>query len=312
MTSHLKKILVCASVSCATLWAQEPEAPAEATVKHLADHIHDMDGGMLVLGIAGVFVAITLLLTAYALVSVTIGIINHENRKRGLPEINILGDLKRKFITGTALPVEQEGHIQLSHNYDGIVELDNGMPPWLRAVFGVTIIAAISYLGFYYVLGLGKFQDQEYAEEIKQAEIAMAEYQKKTANAINENNVILEKDPAVLASAKDLFAKNCKTCHGAYAEGGAGPNLTDAYWLHGGTVAEVFKTVKYGVPAKGMIAWQQKLTPKDIQGLVGYVMSLQGTNPAGAKAPQGELMQSSTTKADSLTNTSEQQQTTAK
>ncbi|HTF82561.1 MAG TPA: cbb3-type cytochrome c oxidase N-terminal domain-containing protein, partial [Cytophagales bacterium] len=183
--------------------------------------------------------------------------------------------------------VERDEEIQLSHNYDGIVELDNTMPPWLRAIFGVTIVFAISYLGYYYVLGLGKFQIQEYTEEMEKANIEIAEYQKKAANSINEENVVLEKDQMTLAAAKELFSKNCKTCHGANAEGGAGPNLTDAYWLHGGTIKEVFKTIKYGVPAKGMIAWQQKLTPKDIQSLTGYIMSLQGSNPPGAKAPQG-------------------------
>lgn len=307
----MKKTMIWAVILSATAYGQEPSTNEEVSIKHWADHIHEMDGGLLTLGIATVFVAIALLLTAATLVSVTLGIINHENRKRGLPEINILGDLKRRFITGNTLPVGQEEQIQLSHNYDGIVELDNGMPPWLRAIFGLTVVAAISYLGFYYVLGLGKFQDQEYREEVEVATIAMASYQKKAANAINEDNVVLEKDVAVLASAKDLFAKNCKTCHGAQAEGGAGPNLTDAYWLHGGSVTDIFKTIKYGVPAKGMIAWQQRLSPKDIQGMVGYIMSLQGTNPAGAKSAQGELVGASITQADSIKIDTTQQQSTA-
>lgn len=306
MANYIKKIGIWGLLGYSTLWAQEESLPLEHPVKHLADKIHEMDGGMLTLAIASVFVAIALLLAVYALVSMTIGILNFENRKKGLPPISLFGNLKKRFITGNTLPIAEEERIQLSHNYDGIVELDNGMPPWLRAIFATTIVAAIAYLGFYYVLGLGKFQQQEYEEEIASAQVAMAEYQKKTANAINESNVILEKDAAALLAAKDLFAKNCKTCHGAQAEGGAGPNLTDPYWLHGGSVTEIFKTIKYGVPAKGMIAWQQKLSPKDIQGLVGYVLSLQGSNPTGAKAPQGEMASTSstpptdTTAADSI------------
>lgn len=239
------------------------------------------------------FAAVVLLLTFATILvalNVVLSLLNAENRRKGLPEIDLFGDFKKKFITGDVLPIERSSEIQLDHNYDGIVELDNTMPPWLRAVFGVTIAIAVGYLGFYYVLDAGKFQQQEYEEEMAIAAVEREAYQKKADNAINEDNVSLTTEPALLASAKEVFATNCKTCHGANGEGGAGPNLTDAYWLHGNDVKDIFKTIKYGIPEKGMISWQQKLTPKDMQGLSSYILSIQGTNPAGAKAPQGVLI----------------------
>ena len=85
-----------------------------------------------------------------------------------------------------------------------------------------------------------------------------------------------------------MFATRCPPCHGNNAEGLVGPNLTDEYWLHGGGVKDVFKTIKYGVPEKGMIAWEKSLSAQQISDITNYVLSLKGTKPAGAKAPQGD------------------------
>lgn len=287
----MKKILMMISVLFAlSVYAQDivptDDTPVE---KNLASRIHEMDPNLLLLVVLVIGIVIAMFLVVSVLSTTLINVMNLENRKLGRPEIHIFDTLKKRFITGEVLPIEKNAEIQLSHNYDGIVELDNTMPPWLRAVFGITIVVAISYLAYYYVLDMGKFQLEEYADEMEQAKVEMAAYQKKAANSINEDNVTLITNVEELALAQELYTKNCKTCHGAQAEGGAGPNLTDEYWIHGGSVKEIFKTVKYGVPAKGMIAWQQKLTSKDIQSLTSYIVSLKGTNPPGAKAPQGEL-----------------------
>lgn len=302
----MKKLFLYTGISLQLIaTAQEAVAPEVEKVKYLADKIHEIDPLVLFLGIAMASAGFILILAIIVIINAILSIMNAENRRRGIPEISLFGNFKKKFITGDVLPADKSESIALSHSYDGIVELDNTMPPWLRAIFGITIAFAISYLGYYYVLGTGKFQTQEYNEEMEIAAIEMAEYQKKAANSINEENVILEKDPALLAEAKITFAKNCKTCHGANAEGGAGPNLTDEYWLHGGSVKDIFKTIKEGVPAKGMIAWQQKLTPKDIQSMVGYIMSIKGSNPAGAKEPQGELYSESNVPSDTTAATLE-------
>lgn len=123
----------------------------------------------------------------------------------------------------------------------------------------------------------------EQAEKEKQAYLAQM------ANKVNEENVTALTDPAEIAEGKNIFLTNCATCHGKEGQGGAGPNLTDDYWLHGGGIKNVFKTIKYGVPQKGMIAWETQLSPKQIQQVASYILTLRGTNPPGAKEPQGEL-----------------------
>jgi len=58
--------------------------------------------------------------------------------------------------------------------------------------------------------------------------------------------------------------------------------------LHGGSINKVFKTIKYGIPEKGMISWEKTLSPKQIADVSNFINSLKGSNPANAKAPQGE------------------------
>ena len=72
-------------------------------------------------------------------------------------------------------------------------------------------------------------------------------------------------------------------------EGLVGPNLTDDYWIHGCSVADIFQLITNGVPEKGMISWKTQLTQKEILEVSSYIMTLHGTNPPNPKAPQGEL-----------------------
>ena len=71
-------------------------------------------------------------------------------------------------------------------------------------------------------------------------------------------------DAAGLAKAKDIFTTTCFACHGKLGEGGAGPNLTDNYWLHKGSLNDIFQSIKHGYPDKGMQAWSSVYTPKEI------------------------------------------------
>jgi len=178
--------------------------------------------------------------------------------------------LKKKYITGDLLPVEQEQSLLIDHSYDGIQELDNYMPPWLRYVFWGTIAFAVVYMFNFAVLGLVKTSEQEYVAEVAAAEKQIEAYKLLAVKGINEDNVKVN-DAASMKAAKAIFAQNCQACHGAAGEGGVGPNLTDEYWLHGGAVKDIFKTIKYGVPQKGMIAWQQKLQPDQIQQVASYI-----------------------------------------
>lgn len=187
-------------------------------------------------------------------------------------------------------PMEEEKNLVMEHKFDGIAELNNPTPAWFMILFYGTIIFAIGYLLTYDVLGYGKSQEEEYIAEIEQAaesKVAFLANPANVKNAVNENNMEQSKDEAVVKNGASLFANRCTPCHGEHGEGIVGPNLTDEYWLHGGKAKDVFKTIKYGVPEKGMIAWEKSLSAQQISDLTNYVLSLQGTKPAGAKAPQG-------------------------
>lgn len=188
-------------------------------------------------------------------------------------------------------PIAEEKDIMMEHKFDGIAELDNPTPAWFMVLFYGTIIFAVIYMFSYHVFGFGKLQEEEYAMELQQAEADKIAFLQKPGSAgkqVNENNVAQSTDKDVLLKGAALFKTVCTPCHGEHGEGGVGPNLTDEYWLHGGTIKEVFKTIKYGVPEKGMVAWEKSMNAKQISDIASYVLSLQGSHPAGAKAPQGK------------------------
>jgi cytochrome c oxidase cbb3-type subunit 3 len=106
---------------------------------------------------------------------------------------------------------------------------------------------------------------------------------------IDENSVELSLDAGDIASGKEIFITKCAACHGQQGEGGVGPNFADKYWIHGGDINSLFKTIKYGVPSKGMISWQSQLSPKEMQQVSSFIITLEGTNPPNQKEPQGEL-----------------------
>ena len=207
-----------------------------------------------------------------------------ENRIKAKAE----GKLKRsKLWLGLAglRPIEEEKDMMTDHEFDGIRELDNPVPIWFNALFYGTIVFGLIYLFIYQFSGIGLNQDQEYAVEMEKAEIAKQEYLAKSANQVDESSVVFN-----LASApagKAVFMANCAACHGGSGEGGIGPNLTDRFWLHGGEVKDIFKTVKYGVPEKGMVPWEQTLTPAQIAEVSSYIVTLRDTKPANGKAAEG-------------------------
>lgn len=190
-------------------------------------------------------------------------------------------------LTGTK-PLEQEADLLLDHDYDGIHELDNDLPPWWVWGFYITIAYAIIYSIFFFGTGAIPRSDIEYANEMEAEQAKVEAYLAATGGAVDESNVVLLTDAAALDAGKEIFAANCVACHLADGGGIVGPNLTDEYWIHGGSIADVFKTIKYGVPAKGMIPWEDQLGPVAMQQVASYVLSLQGTTPANPKAPEGD------------------------
>jgi len=175
--------------------------------------------------------------------------------------------------------------IHSNHDFDGIQEYDNDLPPWWKYMFYVTIVFAVGYMLHYHVFQTGALQTEEYEMEMQQAALIAAQ-NVEDPNAVTDYEVLT--DAAALESGKVIYLQNCAACHGQAGEGTVGPNLTDEYWLHGGEVNEIFKTVKFGVPSKGMVPWQGKLTKDQILEVSSYILSLQGSNPANGKEPQGE------------------------
>lgn len=188
-----------------------------------------------------------------------------------------------------AAPLEKEQDIIMEDNFDGIRELNNKIPPWFNILFAVTIIFAAVYLLDYHVFGSGEVSQEEYQQEMDEAAL-QKEILNRTGKLISEATVTELKDPPSLQSGKETFLAKCAVCHGRQAEGIVGPNLTDDYWIHGAGIKNIFRTIKNGVPQKGMPTWDGQISPKQIQEVASFVMSLHGTNPPNAKAPQGVLV----------------------
>ncbi|TDE18372.1 c-type cytochrome [Dyadobacter psychrotolerans] len=196
-----------------------------------------------------------------------------------------------KKFSGAGVSLSDEKEILIDgHDYDGIQELDNRMPPWLQSLFVATIVIAISYSAYYFG-GVGDMQLTELDKEIAQAEIEKKAYMEKVGASMDENSVTQLSDESTITQGKAIFQEKCTACHGADGGGSVGPNLTDAYWLHGDGIRDLFKVIKYGVPEKGMISWEKQLSPTDIQKVASFVLSIKGTKPANPKEPQGELVQ---------------------
>lgn len=201
-------------------------------------------------------------------------------------------------------PMEEEDSLDAGHNYDGIKELDNVTPPWFIAGFVITIIFGIFYLWRYHIAEAAPLQTEEYNIAVAEAKIQQAEFLKTQANNIDENSVVVLGADGI-AAGQALFASNCAACHGDKGQGASvGPNLSDNYWIHKGGIKNIFKSIKYGWQEKGMKSWKDDFSPNQIAQLASYVYSLKGSNPAGAKEPQGDLYTEEATTAETKTTDS--------
>ena len=186
-------------------------------------------------------------------------------------------------------PIEEEGEIILDHNYDGIKELDNRLPPWWVYLFYITIVFAAVYLVRFHVFN-DYDQDLEYEQEMAAARMAIEEYKKTAKDLVDVNTVELLTEASDLSAGEAIFTGNCAVCHMNDGGGGIGPNLTDNHWILGGGIKNVFRTISEGGRAgKGMVAWKSNLKPGEIAQVASYVLSMQGTTPANPKAPEGEI-----------------------
>lgn len=208
-----------------------------------------------------------------------------------------------KFVQqiNASVPIEQEKNIELDHNYDGIRELDNHLPPWWTWLFIGTIAFAAVYVVVFHFTDSLPLQEQEYQNELSVAEEKVRKFKASQPQAvIDENTIVYTEDKAIIEKGKQVFmSNNCGSCHRNDGGGNTiGPNLTDGYWLHGGDVKKVYQTIKNGVVEKGMPAWGKTMSPQNVLDVTFFVMSLQGTKPENAKAPQGELFTAEPLAAD--------------
>lgn len=186
-------------------------------------------------------------------------------------------------------PIENDDLLLLEHNYDGIRELDNNLPPWWLYLFYGGIIFGAIYLVRYEILGADD-QETEFHKEMAQAKIDVEEYLKHAPDQMDESKVVVLTDAGSLAKGKAIFETNCVACHRADGGGQIGPNLTDEYWIFGGDIKNLFHTITNGGrDGKGMVAWSAMLKPTEIQQVASYILTLQGTKPANPKAAEGDL-----------------------
>ena len=264
-------------------------AKAAAPAAPLIQGVADTDSWMLIIFITLEFLVILGLL--YNISSLKKKI-DSNGGMMSLPEEYKSTQEKRSWFWdnfNAAASLEQEKDVLLDHNYDGIQELDNSLPPWWKYGFYITICFAVIYFFRSEITHSAPGSHDEYVAEMAQGEADKAAYLAKAGNQVDETNVTRLTDEASLAAGKEIFTKNCTPCHLIDGGGLVGPNLTDDYWLHGGNIKDIFKTIKYGYQEKGMKSWKDDFTPKQIQEVASYVKSLHGTKPANPKAPQGEL-----------------------
>ncbi|RPD47369.1 cbb3-type cytochrome c oxidase N-terminal domain-containing protein [Paracnuella aquatica] len=259
----------------APAWAQDAAAD-------VAEKVPAANEGYFFWGVAtALLFLVFFLFTAIARIS-SVG----KQEEAAVPGESMWTRLDRKFFT-KAIPVEKEKDHLLDHDYDGIQELDNSLPPWWKAGFYFTIVVAVIYMLRFHVFDMGPTPEEEYKTEMSLAAAQIEEYRKNSGEMVDEKTVTMA-DAAGIEDGGKVYTQSCIACHGAKGEGGVGPNLTDDFWLHGGSINDVFKTIKFGVPDKGMQAWEKMLSPTQIKNIASYIKTLRGTNPPNGKAPQGD------------------------
>jgi cytochrome c oxidase cbb3-type subunit 3 len=207
--------------------------------------------------------------------------------KNKTPQFVWFKNIYRKLV-GTK-PIEAEGELILDHNYDGIKELDNALPPWWLYGFYASVIFAAVYMIRYHIFN-GDNQYDELNNELAQAKIDIEEYKKTAKDLVDFNTVTVLTDASDINSGKNIFNQNCVACHMADGGGGIGPNLTDEHWILGGGIKNIFKTISEGGRAgKGMISWKNDLKPAEMAQVASYILTFQGTTPANPKAAEGDI-----------------------
>lgn len=277
-------------------------AATEATVEN--------DGFTMVVGESELYVAlvINILLLGILLFMKRIltSLLRVDKKPVEEPEIDLsVGAKKFLHILTDAVPLDQEETVETDHEYDGIRELDNNLPPWWKYGFYLSIAVAVLYLINYHVLKTGDLQIAEYERTMEEEQAKVDAYLISQALNVDENSVVMLTEEADLSRGKGLFMKYCKVCHGANGEGLVGPNMTDDYWIYGNDIKNIFTTVKYGAK-NGMKSWKDELNPVQMQQVSSYIKTLQATDPPNQKEPQGDKYELEETPVSGAENTAEE------
>lgn len=145
---------------------------------------------------------------------------------------------------------------------------------------------------YYYMLG-GPTQEELYEQEMaaaaEQYGIEPEGEEGGEAEASDFTWAFLE-DQERIEEGREIYMSNgnlCFTCHGANGEGMVGPNLTDNLWIHGCSPENIANGIIQGYPDRGMIPYGSgsRLSDEKLQSLISYIASIQGNEPANAKAP---------------------------
>lgn len=175
------------------------------------------------------------------------------------------------------------------HIYDDdLHEEDNQLPNWWLWLFYGTVAFGVVYWLVYHDMKIADHPDEQFRKEWAAIQAAESKKAATLGAATDESLLTMSKDATTVAAGKDIFAGNCAACHKPDASGLVGPNLTDAFWLHGGAPEKVYKSVRDGWVDKGMAAWGPQLGEEKVRQVAAYVLTLKNTNVAGGKAPQGD------------------------
>ena len=185
---------------------------------------------------------------------------------------------------------DQDLEIQ-GHNYDGITEYDNPMPGWWVWLFWASVAFTPIYVLGVHQMGFINSYEDDLAESLEDLEQIRSTYaaENETFEADETALIAYAGDPNQITAGQGIYTQNCLACHGDAGQGIIGPNLTDAYWIHGPTLVDMYNVVTNGVIEKGMTPWDSILSPEQRGQVVAFIYSLQGSNPPNAKEPQGEL-----------------------
>lgn len=205
----------------------------------------------------------------------------------------------------------------MTHEYDGIRELNNPLPRWWSYLFVVMIVFALIYMVLYPAFGhfkglfnwessaqdvqtVEQYQDElknptgidQYARELEKANSEFNAFYEK--NAFNtENGELLSvpdmsKNIRIVKAGQNLYLQNCAQCHGADARGRIGfPNLADGEWQWGGTPKDIIYTIEKGRVAN-MMGWLDSMGEEAVQELTNYTLSLSGRKVNEIEAEKGK------------------------